>query len=82
MVRMPSFCVPLHQGRVTLVWMTVNCLRNNSRCAGASTATHASRDEYHVRALQVIADFLDYFLCRSPTNFGLRAAESAARSWP
>ena len=48
-------------------------LRNHWRGACSCAATHASRHKAHMRAMQLITNFVTRFLCRRTTNFWLRA---------
>ena len=55
-------------------------LRDDRRSAGAGAAAHAGGDEHHVRAGEMIADFVDDFLGGGAPDFGLRAgAETFGR---
>ena len=47
-------------------------LRDDRRCAGAGAAAHAGGDEHHVRAGQMIADFVDDFLGGGAADLRLR----------
>ena len=47
--------------------------RDDRRSAGAGAAAHAGGDEHHVRAGQMIADFVDHLLGRRAPHVGLGA---------
>ena len=47
--------------------------RDDRRRAGAGSAAHAGGDEHHVRAAEVVADFLERFFGRGASDFGFRA---------
>ena len=48
-------------------------LRDDRSGARAGAAAHAGGDEHHVRAGEVIADFVDHLLGRGAADFRLRA---------
>ena len=48
-------------------------MRDHRRGAGAGAAAHAGGDEHHVRAGEVIADFVDHLLGGGAADLGLRA---------
>ena len=47
--------------------------RDHRRRAGAGAAAHAGGDEHHVRAGEMIADFVDHFFGGGAADFRLRA---------
>jgi hypothetical protein len=47
--------------------------RHHRRRAGAGAATHAGGDEHHVRALQMVADFVDHLFGGGAAHFRLGA---------
>ena len=51
--------------------------RDDGRRAGAGAAAHAGGDEAHVRALEMIADFLERFFGGGAADFRLRAGAEA-----
>ena len=48
-------------------------LRDDRSCAGAGAAAHAGGDEHHVRAGEMIANFVDHLFGGGATDLGLRA---------
>ncbi len=55
-------------------------LGDDRRGAGAGAAAHAGGDEHHVRAGEMIADFVDHFFGGGAADLGLRARRRGLRS--
>ena len=51
--------------------------RDDRRRAGAGAAAHAGGDEHHVRAGEMVADFLERLFGRGASDFGFRAGAEA-----